>query len=83
MKALVTQAVIEKRIFLIRSHRIMLDRDLAELYCVSTKALNQAVKRNMKRFPKDFMFRLTKEEKDELVTVCDRSFLRGLYEEEK
>ena len=72
MKALVTQAVIKKRIFLIRSHRIMLDRDLAELYCVSTKALNQAVKRNMKRFPKDFMFRLTKEEKDKLVTVCDR-----------
>ena len=72
MKALVTQAVIEKRIFLIRNSRVMLDKDLAELYGVSTKALNQAVKRNIKRFPDDFMLRLTKLEKDELVTICDR-----------
>ncbi len=42
----------------------MLDRDLAELYCVSTKAFNQAVKRNSKRFPSDFMFQITKEEYD-------------------
>jgi hypothetical protein len=50
----------------------MLDRDLAELYGVSTKALNQAVKRNGRRFPPDFMFQLSKEEKGELVTNCDR-----------
>ena len=49
----------------------MVDRDLAELYEVSTKALNQAVSRNPKRFPKDFMFRLTKKEKDKVVTNCD------------
>ena len=50
----------------------MLDRDLAKLYNVPTKTLNQAVKRNIKRFPIDFMFRLTKSEKKELVTNCDR-----------
>ncbi len=50
----------------------MLDRDLAYLYGVSTKALNQAVKRNERRFPLDFMFRLTADEKHELVTNCDR-----------
>ena len=50
----------------------MLDRDLAKLYGVSTRALNQGVKRNSKRFPDDFMFKLSKHEKDELVTVCDR-----------
>lgn len=49
----------------------MLDRDLAELYEVETKALNQAVKRNIERFPEDFMFKLTKKEKQEVVTVCD------------
>ncbi len=49
-----------------------MDRDLADLYGVTTKALNQAVKRNERRFPPDFMFRLTKEEKKELVTNCDR-----------
>jgi len=50
----------------------MLDRDLADLYAVSTKVLNQAVKRNRARFPSDFMFTLTKKEKEELVTICDR-----------
>ena len=49
----------------------MLDADLAELYGVLTKVLNQAVKRNKERFPVDFMFQLTKEEKDEVVTNCD------------
>ncbi|MEW6095037.1 MAG: ORF6N domain-containing protein [bacterium] len=49
----------------------MLDRDLAELYGVSTKVLNQAVKRNLKRFPEDFMFRLTNAEKYKVVTNCD------------
>ena len=50
---------IERRIFLIRSQKVMLDRDLAELYGVSTKRLNEQVKRNRDRFPEDFMFRLT------------------------
>ena len=50
----------------------MLDADLAVLYEVPTKALNQAVKRNERRFPPDFMFRLTKKEKGELVTNCDQ-----------
>jgi phage regulator Rha-like protein len=53
---------IEKAILLIRGHKVMLDRDLAELYGVATKALNQAISRNRKRFPEDFMFRLTAEE---------------------
>ena len=51
-----------RRIFLIRGKKVMVDRDLAELYEVETKALNQAVRRNASRFPEDFMFRLTKQE---------------------
>lgn len=62
---------IERSILYIRKQKVMLDADLAELYSVPTKALNQAVKRNRERFPDDFMFQLTKEEKDEVVTVCD------------
>jgi len=57
---------IERTILLIRGSKVMLDRDLAELYEVSTKALNQAVRRNQDRFPEDFMFRLTKVEVDAL-----------------
>ncbi len=53
---------VQNRIYEIRGERVMLDRDLAALYEVETKALNLAVKRNIKRFPKDFMFQLTKEE---------------------
>jgi hypothetical protein len=53
---------IQNRIYEIRGERVMLDRDLAALYETETKALNLAVKRNSKRFPKDFMFQLTKEE---------------------
>ena len=62
---------IESKIYFIRGKKVMLDMDLAELYEVKTKILNQAVKRNLKRFPKDFMFQLTKEEKEEVVTICD------------
>lgn len=54
--------VIEGRILSLRGHRVMLDRDLAELYGVETRVLNQAVKRNKERFPDDFMFSLTREE---------------------
>lgn len=53
------------KIYLIRGQKVMLDRDLAELYGVETRALNQAVKRNLKRFPIDFMFQMSREEMDE------------------
>ena len=59
------------KILIIRKKKIMIDRDLAELYGVSTKQLNQQVKRNTTRFPSEFMFRLTKKEKDWVVTNCD------------
>ena len=62
---------IENRILTLRGHRIMLDTDLAEVYGVKTRTLNQAVKRNRERFPKDFMFRLTVREKQEVITNCD------------
>ncbi|MBQ9676692.1 MAG: ORF6N domain-containing protein [Prevotella sp.] len=57
---------IRNKIYEIRGQRVMLDRDLAELYQVTTGNLNKAVKRNMKRFPPDFMFQLTREEFEEL-----------------
>jgi len=58
----IPEEVIINRIYLIRGKKVMLDRDLAELYNVSTGNLNKAVKRNIKRFPGDFMFKLTEEE---------------------
>jgi hypothetical protein len=61
-KILVPAERIEQSILMIRSHKVMLDRDLAILYGVSTKTLNQAVKRHKDRFPEDFMFQLTMEE---------------------
>ncbi len=63
---------IQNRIFTIRGLQVMVDRDLAELYQVETKVLNQAVKRNIERFPEQFRFQLSKAEKNELVTNCDR-----------
>ena len=54
--------IIQNKIYLIRGHKVMLDRDLAELYCVETRRLNEQVKRNIKRFPSDFMFQMTREE---------------------
>ena len=62
---------IQKKIYIIREKRVMLDSDLAPLYEVEVKKLNQAVKRNIKRFPSDFMFRLTKNEFAKVVTNCD------------
>ena len=64
--------IITNLIFEIRGQKVMVDRDLADLYEVETKKLNQAVKRNLKRFPTDFMFQLTDDEQKELVTNCDR-----------
>ncbi len=70
-EAVVPPERIEHSILLIRGQKVILDMDLAKLYGVSTKAFNQAIKRNNKRFPSDFVFRLTKEEKREVVTNCD------------
>jgi hypothetical protein len=61
-KNIVSVEVIATRILLIRGRNVMLDRDLAEIYGVDTKVLNQAVKRNITRFPGDFMFQLTLQE---------------------
>lgn len=66
MKELIPQEVVERRILVIRGQKVMLDRDLAELYGILTKNLNKAVSRNMNRFPEDFMFQLTKEEFENL-----------------
>ncbi|PIQ86894.1 MAG: hypothetical protein COV74_02950 [Candidatus Omnitrophica bacterium CG11_big_fil_rev_8_21_14_0_20_45_26] len=62
MKGVVIKHMIEEKIYLIRGKRVMIDRDLAQLYGVRTKALNQAVKRNTSRFPDDFMLQLNEEE---------------------
>jgi hypothetical protein len=59
------------RILLIRGRKVLIDADLAQLYEVTTKALNQAMKRNQDRFPEDFVFQLAPEEKQEVVTSCD------------
>ena len=61
LQILPDETIINK-IFIIRDHRVMMDRDLAELYGVDTRTLNQSVKRNIKRFPEDFMFHMTPEE---------------------
>ena len=66
----VTEAI-PARILTIRGQKALIDADLAELYGVPTKVLNQAVKRNQERFPPDFMFQLSPEEKTEVVTNCD------------
>lgn len=63
---------IKNLIYTIRGQQVMIDRDLAALYNVETKVLNQAVKRNLNRFPESFRFQLNDKEKDELVTNCDR-----------
>jgi len=65
-------ALTEHYIFMVRDQQVMLDRDLASLYGVETKVLNQAVKRNIARFPEPFRFQLTQLENDQLVTDCDR-----------
>jgi phage regulator Rha-like protein len=69
---LILQKVVEQRIFLIRGKKVMIDRDLADLYGVETKYLNRQVRRNKERFPEEFMFQLTSQEKIELVTNWHR-----------
>ena len=78
--SIIPSEVIENRIFLIRGKKVMFDRDLARLYGVKTMVLNQAVKRNIERFPEDFMFQLTREETKIWISqiVISKKELRGL-----
>ena len=69
--SVIPEETIQKKILLIRGKKVMIDNDLAELYGVSTKRLNEQVKRNIKRLPEHFMFQLNKEEKDKVVAICD------------
>ncbi len=71
MKDIIPIESISSRIYLIRGHKVMLDRDLAELYGVTTKRLNEQVRRNRDRFPEDFLIELTAGEKEEVVAKCD------------
>ena len=63
--------LIMNKIMIVRGVKVMIGSDLAELYGVSNKRLNEQVKRNAKRFPADFMFQLTEQEKEEVVAICD------------
>jgi hypothetical protein len=65
---MITDDFVINKIYLIRGQKIMLDRDLAELYGVETRTLNQAVRRNIDRFPEDFMFQLTSKEFENLIS---------------
>jgi len=71
VKQVIPEEKVSQAILHLRGQRVILDADLARLYGVSTKALNQAVKRNPDRFPDDFRFQLNSEERDEVVTLCD------------
>lgn len=80
MKAIVPIEVIERKIYLIRGHKVMLDRDLADLYGVKAIRLREQVKRNKKRFPEDFMFQLSDEEIAPMVSqnaIPSRKHLGG------
>ena len=71
MTDIIPLETIERRILLIRGHKVMIDADLADIYGVTTKRLNEQIKRNRDRFPEDFMFQLTEKEKAEVVANCD------------
>jgi ORF6N domain len=80
LQALVTEQKILNRIYVVRGEKIMLDRDLAELYGIETRVLKQAVKRNMERFPKDFMFGMTSKEIDGMLSqnvIPSKSYFGG------
>ena len=68
---MIPDEVIMSKIILIRGQKVMISNDLAELYGVTTKRLNEQVKRNIKRFPANFMFQLTDKEKENVVAICD------------
>jgi hypothetical protein len=77
---MVTEEVIMSKIYFIRGQKVMIDRDLAKFYGVETKVLKQAVKRNIERFPEDFMFEMTKEELEGWRSqfVTSKSDMKGL-----
>ena len=70
-KNLIPAEKIDRAILIIRGQKVMLDSDLAEIFGVKTSRLNEQVKRNKDRFPVDFMFQLTNEEKQEVIANCD------------
>jgi hypothetical protein len=70
-KSIIPTGKIEQRILLIRGEKVIIDADLAEFYGVPTRRLNEQVKRNKERFPEDFMFQLSADEKSEVVAKCD------------
>ncbi len=72
----ISERIVESKILIIRGKKVLIDKDIAELYGVPTKRLNEQVKRNLNRFPDDFMFKLTEDEKSEVVANCDH--LRNL-----
>ncbi len=71
LKGLQKDEVIAQRILVLRGQKVLIDADLAKLYGVTTKRLNEQVKRNKERFPEDFMFRINRQEKREVVAICD------------
>jgi hypothetical protein len=80
LQTLVIEQKILSRIYVVRGEKIMLDRDLAELYGIETRVLKQTVKRNMERFPKDFMFEMTPKETDRMVSqnvIPSKSYFGG------
>jgi phage regulator Rha-like protein len=79
MSDIIPQEVIETKIIFVRGKKVMLDKDLAQLYGVETKALNRAVKRNVDRFPDDFMFQLSREEYNDLLRYQFGTLKRGQY----
>lgn len=70
--SIITYQAVENKIITLRNWHVILDSDVAELYQVATKEVNQAVSRNQEKFPEGYMLELTKNEKNELVTICDR-----------
>lgn len=81
MKELILVEMIERKIYLIRGHKVMLDSDLAELYGVPTRRLNEQFKRNIARFPSDFMFQLSHEEAENLRSQFATS-IQGMVAED-
>ena len=82
MSDLISIEIVARKIFFIRGVKVMLDRDLAALYGVETRVLNQAVRRNIKRFPKDFRFALTRDEImriSQIVTSSDIKFAKQVH----
>ena len=70
-KSIILKEKIDRAILIIRGHKVMLDSDLADIYGVKTRRLNEQVKRNKDRFPNDFMFQLNNQEKQEVIANCD------------